>query len=62
VAAAETALAAIEEADLLEALNADRASVQALREAVGAISTLLKTEVYTVLDFEESSIPTDTDT
>jgi uncharacterized protein len=62
VATAEAALAAIEETDLMEALTADRTSVQALREEIAAISTFLKTEMYTVLDFKESSIPTDTDT
>jgi predicted lipoprotein len=62
VAAAEAALAAIEETDLIEAMTTDRASVQALREAIAAIATFLKTEMYTVLDFEEASIPTDTDT
>ena len=62
MAAAEAALDAIEEADLLEALTADRASVVALRDAIAAITTFLKTEMYTLLDFEESIIPTDTDT
>ena len=34
---------------------------EALRDAIGAITTFLKTELYTLLDFEESVIPTDTD-
>jgi hypothetical protein len=42
-------------------LTADRPSVVALRDAIAAIATFLKTEMYTVLDFQESSIPTDTD-
>jgi uncharacterized protein len=62
VATAVAALDAIEEADLLEALTVDRPSVLALRDAIAAIATFLKTEMYTLLDFEESSIPTDTDT
>lgn len=61
LAAADAALAAIGEPDLPEALPADRASVQSLRDAVGAITTFLKTEMYTLLGFEESVIPTDTD-
>jgi uncharacterized protein len=61
VASAEAALGAIEEADLPEALTADTASVQALREAIGAITIFLKTEMYTLLGFEESIIPSDTD-
>jgi uncharacterized protein len=61
VAAADGAAAAIEEADLPEALAADKPSVQALRDAIGTIATFLKTEMYTLLGFEESVIPTDTD-
>ena len=61
LATADAALAAIGEPDLPEALPADRASVQALRDAIGAITTFLKTEMYTLLGFEESVIPTDTD-
>ena len=53
--------AAIGEPDLPQALPADRAAVQTLRDAVGAITTFLKTEMYTLLGFEESVIPTDTD-
>jgi hypothetical protein len=61
LATADAALAAIGEPDLPEALPADRASVQSLRDAVGAITTFLKTEMYTLLGFEESVIPSDTD-
>jgi predicted lipoprotein len=61
LAAADAAVAAIEEADLPEALAVDKASVQTLRDAIGAIATFLKTEMYTLLGFEESVIPTDTD-
>jgi uncharacterized protein len=61
VAAAQAALDAIEEGDLPEVLVADRASLQALRDAVGSFSTFLKTEMYTLLGFEASVIPTDTD-
>jgi predicted lipoprotein len=61
VAAADAAIAAIEEEDLPAALAADKLSVQTLRDAIGAIATFLKTEMYTLLGFEESVIPTDTD-
>ena len=61
LATADAALAAIGEPDLPAALPADRSSVQALRDAIGAITTFLKTEMYTLLGFEESVIPTDTD-
>jgi hypothetical protein len=59
--AAQTALDAIEEPDLDQALAADNASVVALRDAVGAITTTIKTQFYTVLSFEPSIIPTDND-
>lgn len=50
--AAEAALAAIEEADLDQALMADQASVRAVYDAVKSITDLLKTEFATVLDIE----------
>lgn len=59
---AQAALNAIEEADLGQALAQDRASVQALRDTLAAISTTLKTTFVTVLGFEVTSIPTDNDT
>jgi predicted lipoprotein len=62
VAAAQAALDAIEETDLGEALAKDPASVQALRAAIAAVTTTLKTTFYTVLGFELSVIPTDNDT
>ena len=43
--AAQAALDAIEEPDLDQALAADRASVVALRDAVGAITTTIKTQL-----------------
>lgn len=60
-AAAESALEAIEEPDLPEAAAGDRASVVALREAIAGVTTLLKTDFVTLLDFEPAVIPTDND-
>jgi uncharacterized protein len=60
--AAEGALAAIEQPDLDQALAQDRASVMALRDAIAAVTTLLKTDFVGVLGFEPSIIPTDNDT
>lgn len=62
LAAAQAALDAIEETELAEALTKDVASVRALRDAVAAITTTLKTTFVTVLGFELSSVPTDNDT
>ena len=59
--AAQAALDAIEEPDLDQALAADSASVVALRDAIGAITTTIKTQFYTTLSFEPSIIPTDND-
>ena len=59
--AAQTALDAIEEADLDQALATDKASVVALRDAVAAITTTIKTQFFTTLSFEPSIIPTDND-
>lgn len=50
--ASETALAAIEEADLGPALTTDPASVRALYDAIKAMTDILKTEVPGVLDLE----------
>jgi predicted lipoprotein len=60
--AAQAALDAIEEPELGQAMAQDKASVQALRDAVAAITTTLKTTFVTVLGFELTSIPTDNDT
>ena len=59
--AAQVALDAIEEPDFGQALAADSASVVALRDAVGTVTTTIKTQFYTVLSFEPSLIPTDND-
>jgi hypothetical protein len=59
--AAQAALDAIEEADLDQALATDKASVIALRDAVGTITTTIKTQFFTTLSFEPSIIPTDND-
>jgi uncharacterized protein len=59
--AVQAALDAIEEPDLDQALAADQASVVALRDAVAAITTTIKTQFYTMLSFEPSIIPTDND-
>jgi uncharacterized protein len=59
--AAQAALDAIEEPDLEQALTADKASVVALRDAVAAITTTVKTQFFTTLSFEPSIIPTDND-
>ncbi|HZH78068.1 MAG TPA: imelysin family protein, partial [Archangium sp.] len=50
--AAEAALGAIEEADLRDALEQDKASVRALYDAVKGVTDVLKTEFVTVLDLE----------
>ena len=50
LAGAESALAAIEEPDLAEALVADRASVQAFYDALKVVTDLLKSELMLVLD------------
>lgn len=49
---ADAALAAIEEADLKEALQADPASVRALYDALKGATDELKTEVMSLLDLE----------
>jgi uncharacterized protein len=59
--AAQAALEAIEEPDLDQALVADKASVVALRDAVAAITTTIKTQFFQTLNFEPSIIPTDND-
>ena len=59
--AAQAALDAIEEADLDQALATDKASVVALRDAIGAITTTIKTQFFQTLNFEPSIIPTDND-
>ncbi|MCP3100078.1 imelysin family protein [Myxococcus sp. K15C18031901] len=50
--AATASFAAIEEADLKEALAQDKPSVRALYDAVKGITDILKTELVTVLDLE----------
>lgn len=60
--AAQAALEAIEEPELGQAFAQDAASVRALREAIAAITTTLKTTFVTVLGFELSTVPTDNDT
>jgi predicted lipoprotein len=62
LAAAQAALDAIEEAELSEAFVKDAPSVRALRDAVAALTTTLKTTFVTVLGFELASVPTDNDT
>jgi predicted lipoprotein len=59
--AVQAALDAIEEPDLDQALAADSASVVAVRDAIGTITTTIKTQFYTTLSFEPSTIPTDND-
>ncbi|QSQ14364.1 imelysin family protein [Myxococcus landrumensis] len=52
LAGVETALGHIEEADLKDALAADKASVRALHDAFKGVTDVLKTEMVTVLDLE----------
>ncbi len=52
IAAANSALDAIEEPDLEQALAQDPASVRALYDAVKGITDILKTEMVSVLDLE----------
>jgi len=61
VVGAQAAIEAIDEPDLPQALSSDRASVVALRDAIQAATTLLKTDFVTLLGFEPAVIPTDND-
>ena len=59
--ATQAALEAIDEPDLDQSLVADKASVVALRDAIAAITTTIKTQFFQTLNFEPSIIPTDND-
>lgn len=52
LAAAETALGAVDEPDLTQALAQDKASVRAVYDALKGVTDLLKTDFVTVLDLE----------
>ncbi|MDY7226617.1 imelysin family protein [Hyalangium rubrum] len=51
-AAAQAALEAVNESDLVQALDQDKASVRALYDGVKGMTDVLKTELVTVLDLE----------
>ncbi|HEX8700404.1 MAG TPA: imelysin family protein, partial [Myxococcaceae bacterium] len=52
VVAAQSAVQAVEEADLAQALSQDKASVRAMYDGLKGITDVLKTELATVLDLE----------
>jgi predicted lipoprotein len=52
VRAAQTALQAVEEADLAQALAQDKASVRAVYDGLKGVTDVMKTELATVLDLE----------
>jgi hypothetical protein len=62
ITAAETAMSAIDEADLETALSADYNSVLAVHTALRAITTVMKTQFVSVLDLElPAALATDND-
>jgi uncharacterized protein len=59
--AAQSALQAITQPMIEQALVQDPARLAALREAIGELTITIKTSLYTTLNFEPTIIPTDND-
>jgi predicted lipoprotein len=59
--AAQAAAAAITEPTIDQALAQNPTAVDALRAALGELTTTIKTSLYTTLNFEPALIPTDND-